>query len=76
MIYLDEETGIYYDAAGNKIEFNPDDYLIEKVEDVLENPDGPPDAVAVTLQPPASVVGSERPKSAVSRPKSAVNSRI
>jgi hypothetical protein len=49
LIYLDEETGIYYDAAGNKIEFNPDDYLIEELGAAIANVDGPPDALAVTI---------------------------
>ena len=30
LIYLDQETGLYYDRHGNLIEFNPDDYIIEE----------------------------------------------
>ena len=66
LIYLDEETGIYYDKLGNPIEFNPDDFVIEEVLDA----DGPPD-IMVTLPAPSEV----RPKSSVSRPKSAVAGR-
>jgi len=31
LIYLDEQTGLYYDSLGNLIEFNPDDFIIEEV---------------------------------------------
>ena len=30
LIYLDEETGLYYDQNGDLIEFNPDDFIIEE----------------------------------------------
>ena len=52
------------------IEFNPEDFIIEEAQGEA---DGPVD-INVTLEPPAiSQVGSMRPKSSVSRPKSAVN---
>lgn len=54
------------------IEFNPDDFIIEELVDEV---DGPND-VNVTLQAATpSKVGSERPLSSFSRPKSAVNSK-
>ena len=29
IVYFDEAEGLYYDASGNLLEFNPDDYIIE-----------------------------------------------
>lgn len=40
LIYFDEQTGLYYDSAGNLIEFNPDDYIIEEY---AGDGEGPPD---------------------------------
>jgi len=51
---------------GNLIEFNPDDYIIEE----LNENDGPTEVVVPSLVAP-SQIGSEKPKSIVSRPKSA-----
>lgn len=70
LIYFDEQTGLYYDSVGNLIEFNPDDYIIEEYLDG----EGPPD-INMTLQVAPSQVGSERPKSSYSRPKSAAPSK-
>jgi hypothetical protein len=61
---------LYYDRHGNLIEFNPEDFIIEEI---VDEADGPND-VNVTLQPATpSKVGSERPRSSFSRPKSAVS---